>query len=460
MIEGIRKKKLAAGILLVLLGMILPIFLTIDTFKINDTLNYAIYNGDRLYLIMGGIALVLLNSLRAFPHYIGAFFISESIKINGEFNLSKYFKIIIISIIIPFVYFFIRVAYENINYHFGMPSITMILLIILIGDRDYNYVSEWKKVALIVFFITSFQFMDIMPFFNRLPIGKVDVSLQVKLIADYLKAERELNIISMFFMSLFSIFGTLVFLLIRDENALKTLEQLKKENLFLESERAMQDIENRTFREVKNLVHDLKSPLTSAQVLVSLVKNSLDKKSMNQEITYLGRVENSIDSMSNMISEILNEDVRFKVTTEELINFTLANISKSTVSTKIDYYNHVPDSFIEVNKITFTRALVNVIENARNAIKDISMGKIEIIIDKINVEDEDFIEISIIDNGVGIDNSLIEKVWDSGFSTYNSFGLGLSFVRRTVEKADGDVFLHSNIDVGTTVTILLREVLN
>ena len=96
-----------------------------------------------------------------------------------------------------------------------MPSITMILLIILIGDRDYNYVSEWKKVALIVFFITSFQFMDIMPFFNRLPIGKGDVSLQVKLIADYLKAERELNIISMFFMSLFSIFGTLVFLLIK-----------------------------------------------------------------------------------------------------------------------------------------------------------------------------------------------------------------------------------------------------
>ncbi len=458
MIEGIRRKKLAAGIALVFLGIALPNILTIDTFRITNTLSYAIENNDRLYLIMGGIALVLLNSLRAFPHYIGAFFISESIKIKSDYKFSKYVKVLIILIIIPFVYFVIWLAYDNITYHFGVPSVTMILLVILIGDRDYNYVSEWKKVALIIFFIMSFQFMDIMPIFKELPIGKGEISLQVKLISQYLEVDKELNAISMFFMALFSIFGTLVFLLIRDENTLKGFEELKKENLLLENERVLQNIENRTFREVKNLVHDLKSPLTSAQVLVSLVKDSLAREHLEKEVNYLGRVENSIDSMSNMISEILNEDVRFKVTTDDLLSFTLANISKSTVSTKIEYYNNIPEACIEVNKITFTRALVNVIENAKNAIEKTPMGKIEIIVDKINVEDEDFIEISIIDNGVGIESTDIDKVWDSGFSKYNSYGLGLSFVKRTVEKSDGDIFLHSDIGVGTTVTILLREV--
>ena len=106
-IEGIRKKKLAAGVMLVLLGIALPAFLNIDTFRINDTLSYAVSNHDRLYLIVGGITLVLLNSLRAFPHYIGAFFISESIKIKPEYSLSKYIKVLIILLIIPFVYFFI-----------------------------------------------------------------------------------------------------------------------------------------------------------------------------------------------------------------------------------------------------------------------------------------------------------------------------------------------------------------
>lgn len=458
MIEGIRKKKLTAGVMLVLLGIALPTFLNIDTFRINDTLSYAVSNHDRLYLIVGGITLVLLNSLRAFPHYIGAFFISESIKIKPEYSLSKYIKVLIILLIIPFVYFFIWIAYENITYHFGVPSVTMIILIILIGDRDYNYVSEWKKVALIIFFISAFQFMDIMPIFKKLPIGKGEVSLQVKLISQYLTVENELNVISLFFMSLFSIFGTLVFLLIRDENKMRVLEQLKKENLMLENERVLQNIENRTFREVKNLVHDLKSPLTSAQALVSLVRHSLKNKNMDKESDYLNRVENSIDSMSNMISEILNEDVRFQITTEDLIRLTLANISKSTVGAKIEYLNKVPESLIETNKITFTRALVNVIENAKDAIKNVKEGKIEIIVDRISVEDEDFIEISIIDNGVGIEEENIEKVWESGFSTYDSYGLGLSFIKRTVEKSDGAVFLHSNKNVGTTVTILLREV--
>lgn len=300
--------------------------------------------------------------------------------------------------------------------------------------------------------------MDIMPIFKKLPIGKGEVSLQVKLISQYLTVENELNAISLFFMSLFSIFGTLVFLLIRDENKMRVLEQLKKENLMLENERVLQNIENRTFREVKNLVHDLKSPLTSAQALVSLVRHSLKNKNMDKESDYLNRVENSIDSMSNMISEILNEDVRFQITTEDLIRLTLANISKSTVGAKIEYLNKVPESLIEINKITFTRALVNVIENAKDAIKNVKEGKIEIIVDRISVEDEDFIEISIIDNGVGIEEENIEKVWESGFSTYDSYGLGLSFVKRTVEKSDGAVFLHSNKNVGTTVTILLREV--
>ena len=58
-------------------------------------------------------------------------------------------------------------------------------------------------------------------------------------------------------------------------------------------------LENRTYLEMRHLVHDLKSPLTSAQALVGVVRMTCDKKrEMDKESGYLSQVESSIEKMS------------------------------------------------------------------------------------------------------------------------------------------------------------------
>ena len=72
--------------------------------------------------------------------------------------------------------------------------------------------------------------------------------------------------------------------------------------------------------ELRHLVHDLKSPLTSMQALVGVVKLSAGRRGDQTEGEYLERIETMIDRMSSMISEILHEEQRSVVTTQELLD--------------------------------------------------------------------------------------------------------------------------------------------
>lgn len=457
MIKVTRKNKFFLGLFLVFLGIVMPMILDISLFHIQEKIVQAIEENNSLMLVFAAIILVFVNTIRALPHYIGAFYISESISFKRESFLNKYIKQITMVIIVPIVYILIQYLYPTVTYHFGLPAITLILLISLLGSREYNYVSEWKKTFLIIFFIAAVQFLDLTPSLSFLPFGKGETSSEIKLVSYFLGVERELDLITLIFFFIFIFFGSLLFLLIKDENQLRLVDELRKENLMLESEAKIKDIENRTNQEMKALVHDLKSPLTSAQALIGLVKFSCEQKDMAEDIKYLNIVEESIDSLSQMISEILSEDAKFSITTEELINSALANISKNPMAQVIGTVNNVPDKFVKVNKITFTRAIVNILENSFRAIKDIECGKIEIVIDSVDLGGDKSIEISIMDNGVGIDQKYNNKVWESGFTRNESYGLGLNFVKRTVEKLNGEVFFYSKKNEGTTVTIILGE---
>jgi two-component system phosphate regulon sensor histidine kinase PhoR len=72
------------------------------------------------------------------------------------------------------------------------------------------------------------------------------------------------------------------------------------------------------------------------------------------------------------------------------------------------------------------------------------------------------IEIEIIDEGIGIEPSMIKKVFDKFFRVpagdvhnVKGFGLGLNFVRQVIRSHRGDVNLFSTINKGTEVKIFL-----
>ncbi len=454
-VEEISKNKLVIGLLLIMIGILIPNFLSVYSFNIIDNLNSAVTEGKVINLFKAAIYLVLLNSLRAYPHYIGAFYLSDAFKFSEDNLISRYSKLLINMIVIPVVYFMI-LHFSNVRYHFGVPAIMLIVLVSHLGRRDYRYVSEWKKIFMIIFFITSIQFLDVVPLISFMPFGRGETSQEVKLTSMFLDVQDELSVFALSLFVVFIIFSILLYMLINDENNLLAMNDLRKENLILANETRLKNLENRTFQETRYLVHDLKSPLTSAQALVGLVRQSCADKDMAKEYDYLGRVENSIDRISIMISEILSERARFNIKTDDIVNSLLSNISTTSYSSIIEVYNNVPGASIFVNKVYFIRALANLIENSYQAIKG-NNGKIEIMVNREVLAGNNFITFTVKDNGSGIESENLKYIWETGYSTKNSYGLGLGFVTKVIERSKGEIYIESLVNVGTKVIIMLKE---
>ena len=102
------------------------------------------------------------------------------------------------------------------------------------------------------------------------------------------------------------------------------------------------------------------------------------------------------------------------------------------------------------------RALINLLDNAHQAIRDadyaLTDGRLSIATRRCGTS----VEIAVADNGVGIEQDDIERVFEPLFSTRSfGVGLGLPMVRQVVEAHEGGIGLKSAPGVGTEVTVWL-----
>lgn len=81
-------------------------------------------------------------------------------------------------------------------------------------------------------------------------------------------------------------------------------------------------------------------------------------------------------------------------------------------------------------------------------------------LEKIHImveEKETFVNITVTDNGSGIEAGDMEHIWDLGYSDKQSTGLGLPFVRQVIENHKGAVHVESEKNHYTKVIVCLRK---
>lgn len=292
---------------------------------------------------------------------------------------------------------------------------------------------------------------------SSLHFGQGETAQDIKMTADYLGVEVVLGQIACIGFLLFFTIGVLIFFLLRGENHLRELYALREQNQSLLIEDRISKERSRFDFELRYLMHDLKSPLTSLQLLVSAFKMTCSFSEDDERWDQLENMEMAIHRMNRMVSEMQDSSSRFLIKTEELCATIMSETSITEYQNCIICENHIPNEYIDINQSLFCRAIINLFENAYSARRGDADFCILFTVRKEITNGEEKVCFCIKDNGLGVSKENLPKLKEIGYTTNGSSGLGLPFVYKVVKQMDGDIFLESTEGVGTKISIFLPK---
>jgi len=216
-----------------------------------------------------------------------------------------------------------------------------------------------------------------------------------------------------------------------------------------------------------NISHEIRTPLTlilcSIEKLISNFK--LDHKQEKEALT--------IDKNVHRILELTNEllairkmetgNYQLKVQKNDIIKFlkdikiAFRGLAKKK-EIKISIVSYKPEIFIWFDRNALGKIIYNLISNG---IKYTNQGgNIKI---KINPsKNNKFIEIEVVDNGIGIDTNYLPKIFNrfyhhgDNLDRYaHGFGIGLSLTKSLIELHKGNISVNSNLNKGSVFTLSL-----
>lgn len=206
-----------------------------------------------------------------------------------------------------------------------------------------------------------------------------------------------------------------------------------------------------------DISHQIKTPLTSMYVINDILSdNDLDKKS---QIEFLNKNRNQLERIEWLVTTLLKISrldsgmvtlKRDNINIEDLINKTIepikimAEIKNISIKTDIETSNF----YLDFNWTL--EALTNILKNACEHTNNNGSIKIEV------NENPLYLNIKIIDNGVGISESDKKHIFDRFYkvkTNKDSIGIGLNMAKKIINLQNGEIECISKINEGTTFDI-------
>ena len=210
--------------------------------------------------------------------------------------------------------------------------------------------------------------------------------------------------------------------------------------------------------------HDFKTPLTSLVVAIDLFKN-VSPEDSKQFQSLLKVVENAMEKMKNIINELTDtrkQEHKYK-TEAELLNFEhILEDVRLTLNANIIESDAVIKNEVSVSEIMYSRRkLRSIVYNlVSNAIKFKSPDRKPEIFIKTECEN-DFIIVSVKDNGIGIEPHKYDAIFSKYFRVENEIegsGIGLYLVKEIVNNSGGKILLESQVGKGSEFKVYLKTI--
>lgn len=220
-----------------------------------------------------------------------------------------------------------------------------------------------------------------------------------------------------------------------------------------------------------NVSHELKTPLFTVQgYLLTLIEGAAEDREIRNK--YLERANNGIERLSeivndlDLITKLETNDLKLKIEPFNIIAlinkvFDLLEMQakKRNINLTMDKFYEFPE-YVLGDKAKIEQVLINLVMNSIKYGKNNGSTVI-----RINYLDDDKIEINVADNGEGISNSDMRRIFERFYRVDKSrsrdqggSGLGLSIVKHIIESHDQNIYVDSKLGKGSTFTFTLEKV--
>jgi PAS domain S-box-containing protein len=234
--------------------------------------------------------------------------------------------------------------------------------------------------------------------------------------------------------------------------------QLKK---YSEELKALNDIKDKFFSIIS---HDLRGPFQGFLGVTSLLVSEIETLSKD-EIKELGEALNvSLRKQFDLLNTLLEwarlqtgdlflkfEDINLKKNINEVIQFFELVASQKGIKLLNDVNNNIS---VFADKNTLSLVIRNLISNGIKFTNQMGFIKVSAFIK------DKFVIATFEDNGVGISQDIIEKLFKiethystEGTSKESGTGLGLLLCREIVHKFGGDIWVESEVNKGSKFSI-------
>lgn len=219
---------------------------------------------------------------------------------------------------------------------------------------------------------------------------------------------------------------------------------------------------------ISNVSHELRTPVTILRSYADTLYNYGEDFKFEEQKEFIGIINDEIIRLNNMVNDILDfskleADVKIEkqnLDITETIERTLTGLKVLADEKKMKIFLIKQDDLplVPYNEEAIERVINNLVTNAIKYSPEKS--KIEITVGM--TEDGDYVKVSVKDEGIGIAEDVIDRVFDRFYRTENTThtikgtGLGLHLVKTAVEKQhNGKVFVESQLGKGSTFSFIL-----
>ncbi|AZJ34888.1 ATP-binding protein [Tenacibaculum singaporense] len=213
--------------------------------------------------------------------------------------------------------------------------------------------------------------------------------------------------------------------------------------------------------------HDLRTPLSTITGFSELLQKSITNR---KEKNYIVHIQNASVYMGQLVGDLLEfsklenskitiEAIPFdlKKNIEEVADSAKNLVQNKPISVEVKHDEKI-NSLIISDPFRIKQILYNLVTNACKFTKE---GSIIIKSKLRSVKEQSYIEIIVIDTGVGIDKDKQDKVFKEFTQVHekengqNGFGLGLTISRRLAELLGGSLTLQSSLGKGSKFSLFV-----